>query len=208
MHGDQLAAGLDRQLEGLEDAARDGAAVDQRVADARDHDRELVAAEARDGVLGAHAAAQALGDGDEQRVADAVAERVVDGLEVVDVDEQDGGLAVVGELLAHALHEQRAVREVGERVVVGLVVELVLQGLKLVDRLLEPVVLERHGRVVGQRLQQAQVVGAERALEADAVGEHDRADRALLAGEHRDHRVADAAGLHVGAQVRGAERAA
>ena len=131
-------------------------------------------------------------------------ERVVDGLEVVDVDEQDRGLAAV-ELLAHALHEQRAVREVRERVVVGLVVELVLQGLKLVDGLLEAVVLERDGRVVGQRLQQAQVVGAEGALEAHAVGEHDRADRALLAGEHGDHRVADAAGLHLGAQVRGAE---
>ena len=89
---------------------------------------------------------------------------------------------------------------------VGLVVQLVLQRLQLVDGLLEPVVLQRDGGVVGQRLQQAQVVGAEGALEADAVGEHDRADRALLAGQHRDHRVADAARLHVRAQVRRAER--
>ena len=76
----------------------------------------------------AHAAAQALGDRHQQRVADAVAERVVDGLEVVDVDEQHGERSPSSaQLLAHALHEQRAVREVGERVVVGLVVQLVLQ---------------------------------------------------------------------------------
>ena len=61
MDADELRAGLDGQLEGLQDAARDGAAVDQRVADAGEHDRELVAAEAGDRVLGAHAGAQALG---------------------------------------------------------------------------------------------------------------------------------------------------
>ena len=64
------------------------AELGQRVLDAREHDRELVAAEAGDDVLRAHAVAQAAGDGDQQRVADGVAERVVDGLEVVDVDEQ------------------------------------------------------------------------------------------------------------------------
>ena len=58
--------------------------------EAVEQDGELVAAEARDGVARAHARAQALGDRDQQLVADRVAERVVDGLEVVDVDEQDG----------------------------------------------------------------------------------------------------------------------
>ena len=52
------------------------------------HDRELVAAEAGDDVVGAQHAAQPLGHGDEQPVAGAVPERVVDELEVVEVDEQ------------------------------------------------------------------------------------------------------------------------
>ena len=52
-----------------------------------DHD-ELVAAEAPERVGAAHDAIESCGDRPEQFVARAVAERVVDGLEVVDVDEQ------------------------------------------------------------------------------------------------------------------------
>ena len=52
--------------------------------------RELVAAEARGDVGGRHAGAQAVGDARSAAVADGVAERVVDGLEVVEVDEQHG----------------------------------------------------------------------------------------------------------------------
>ena len=62
--------------------------------DAGDHHRELVAAQAGHGVLRAHASRSALGDRDQQPVADVVAERVVDGLEVVDVDEEDGDRAL------------------------------------------------------------------------------------------------------------------
>ena len=51
-------------------------------------DRELVAAEARDGVLGARRFAQALGRLREHHVAGLVAQRVVDELEAVEVDEQ------------------------------------------------------------------------------------------------------------------------
>ena len=57
-------------------------------------DRELVAAEAGDGVVGAQRVAQALAADLEQAVAGGVAERVVDLLEVVEVEEgDDGGLA-------------------------------------------------------------------------------------------------------------------
>ena len=96
-----------------------------------DHHRELVAAEARDHVLGAQARAQARSDRHQQLVAGGVAEAVVDRLEVVEVDEQhrelappvaDRGLDLVG--------EQRPVGEVRERVVVGLVVELLLKDAK------------------------------------------------------------------------------
>ena len=58
------------------------------------------------------------------------------------------------ERLAHPLAEQRAVGEPGERVVVGLVLELVLQIAQLGDGLLEAVVLQRGARVGGQRLEQ------------------------------------------------------
>ena len=57
--------------------------------------RELVAAQARGEIVLAQRRAQALGDGHEQRVARRVPERVVDGLEVVEVEEHDGGRVVV-----------------------------------------------------------------------------------------------------------------
>ena len=102
------------------------------------------------------AAHEPRGDAAQQLVADGVAERVVDALEVVEVDEQHGDLARRARLerLAHLLAEQRAVGEPGERVVVGLVVELVLQVAQLGDGLLEAVVLERDAGVGGQRLEQ------------------------------------------------------
>ena len=66
-------------------------------------------------------ALQSRGDGLQQFVADGVAERVVDRLEVVEVDEQrrDGGLLArgPGEHLLDAVDDQRAVRQVGERIV-------------------------------------------------------------------------------------------
>ena len=55
-----------------------------------DQDGELVAAEPSDGVARAQHATQALGDGDQQLVAGSVTGAVVDGLEVVEVDEQRG----------------------------------------------------------------------------------------------------------------------
>jgi hypothetical protein len=52
-----------------------------------EHDDELIAAEAPDRVGAAHDALQAFGDGLESDVAGAVAQAVVDQLEVVEVDE-------------------------------------------------------------------------------------------------------------------------
>jgi len=51
---------------------------------------ELVAAQARHGVPGAHHGGQAAADGHEQVVADLIAERVVDLLEAVEIDEEHG----------------------------------------------------------------------------------------------------------------------
>ena len=49
-------------------------------------DGEFVAAEARHGVVRAHARSQSAGHRLQQRVADRVTERVVDGLEVIEIE--------------------------------------------------------------------------------------------------------------------------
>src|SRR6266850_2434643 len=65
---------------------------------------------------------QARGDDLEERVADVVAERVVDGLEVVEVEEEKRAALLVParmrDRLARALGEHRPVRQPGQRVVV------------------------------------------------------------------------------------------
>ena len=70
-------------------------------------------------------------------VASIVTERVVDNLEVVEVQEQHGErLAVLApppERVLDAIAEQRPVREVGNRIVEGLIGELLLELLALGD---------------------------------------------------------------------------
>ena len=82
---------------------------------------ELVAAEPRDRVHRAQHRPQPLGQPGEQPVAGGVAERVVDLLEVVDVEEQhrDGRVRAprAVERDAEAVEEQRAVGQAGQRVV-------------------------------------------------------------------------------------------
>ena len=79
----------------------------------------------------------ALRDLEQHPVADGVAEAVVDGLEVVEVDEQHGHpgafAQVPGDRVAHALVEQGPVGQVRDRVVERLVGELLLEGLALAD---------------------------------------------------------------------------
>ena len=66
-----------------------------------------------------------------------MAEAVVDRLEVVEIDEQHGHAHAVaqrpGDRMADALVEQRAVGEMGDRIVEGLVGELLLERLALRD---------------------------------------------------------------------------
>ena len=83
-------------------------------------DGELVAADARDGVGFAHAAAQPAGHHPQQLVAGRMAERVVDVLELVEIETQHREpLAALdmGQRFAEALAQQQAVRQVGESVV-------------------------------------------------------------------------------------------
>ncbi len=89
--------------------------------------RELVAAEARDGVARTHSCPEPGPDGAQQGVAGAVAEAVVDDLEPVEVEEQHQRPPVTALGAAQRprepVEERVPVGQVGERVVVGLVRE-------------------------------------------------------------------------------------
>ena len=119
------------------------------------HHHELVAADAADGVARAQLRRQAASDLLQQRVAYGVAERVVDGLEPVEVDEHHRGLAAVTlaerECLGEPVFQQAAVGKPGERIVVGEVLGArprVLQlGGALGDHALEGVERLLHARV-------------------------------------------------------------
>ena len=66
---------------------------------------------------------QAPADLHEQRVARGVPEGVVDELEAVDVEEADRGAGAARERLAQTVEQEAAVRQAGQRVVDGLVLE-------------------------------------------------------------------------------------
>ena len=97
--------------------------------------RELVAAEARHRVALADVLLDPLGHLAQQLVADRVAERVVDDLEAVEVEEEDGQPLVVAVGLRHgerqAVVEEEAVGQVRQRVVEGEVLDLLLGPLAL-----------------------------------------------------------------------------
>ena len=84
-------------------------------------DAELVAAEPRDHVLLSEGRAQALGHLLQQAVAGVVAERVVDLLEVIEVDQHHGRRAADVDDPLGLMAEERSVRQPGERVVHRLV---------------------------------------------------------------------------------------
>src|SRR5215213_1806953 len=153
-------AGAQRAAQRPLQAVRDRHGL-EHPADAFAEDRELVTAEAGDGVLRTHHGAQPLGHLAQHLVARAVAERVVDALEAIEVEEVDGGggLAVApGQDVAQAVAEQRSVREAGQGVV---------------ER--EPLQLRLHALAIGD-------------VEKDAVEERVRPG---LAVEHDGHLVAD-----------------
>src|SRR2546427_141477 len=93
------------------------------------------AALASDGVAGPQRRRDAGTDRDQQLVADVVAQRVIDGFEIVEVQEENRdpplGRPVQGVVEADA--EGRPVRQVGERVVERLMGELFFQRFALTD---------------------------------------------------------------------------
>ena len=92
------------------------------------HHGELVAAEAGHDVAGAHGAPDAVGHFLQEPVAGVVAERVVDDLERVQVEEEQRHLAAVaaraGRGAGELVVEELAVGDAGQRVVLGQVVEV------------------------------------------------------------------------------------
>jgi len=82
------------------------------------HDDELVAAGAADGILLAHGALDTPGDADQVRIADGVAQRVVDRLEVVEVDEQQRKGPAGTDQAVERRTQFDAVRQTRQRIVV------------------------------------------------------------------------------------------
>ena len=162
---DVHAAEAHRAGERLRDAA--GQRDDVVLVDVLADDDELVATEAGDQVSGAHRGAQPGRHLDEQLVAGGVAEGVVDDLEVVEVEEEAGQAAGAGpEALGHVLGQQRAVGQPGQRVVVGLVGELRLEG-----------------QPVGDVLDRADEAGADAGGEQVREADDRRPDGAVVADE-------------------------
>ena len=121
---DLLAVDLDRALEHRHDLAGDG--LDLGHAEhLRQDDHELVPAQARDRVGFAHACEQPRGDLAQELVAHGMTERVVDGLEAVEIEIEHGQLAVVApdlrERLVQPVPAELAVREPCQRVEMRLI---------------------------------------------------------------------------------------
>ena len=111
---------------------------DQRVWNIRRQDQELVAAEPGDGVVRAQLAFQALADRDQQTVAQAMAEAVVDGLEAIQIEEHQRELIVRLKALALERRFQapvhlRPIGQLRELIAKGVVAQLQLHLFALAD---------------------------------------------------------------------------
>ena len=98
---------------------------------------ELVAAQPRQRVSFADTALHAVGHLLEQQVADLVAERIVDVLEAIEIDEQQRqrlpGAARCHDALLQAVVEQHAIGQFGQRIARGQVADAGLGGLAIGD---------------------------------------------------------------------------
>jgi hypothetical protein len=115
-----VAVQVESAREDFQDLRGDRRGVRRR-GDAGHDDHELVAADTRDRVALAHAHEDPARDRLQQAVAELVAERIVDGLEAVEVEEKHGHLRTCAmtlrDRLLDAVAQQYAVGQPGERVV-------------------------------------------------------------------------------------------
>ena len=127
---DLMVVDLVRRRDHLDEAAGKGSRRGFLGAPDLDHG-ELVAAEPRHGVARADGGLQPAADFLEQRIADGMAERVVDVLEVIEIEAQHRELVArlrPAQSLLELLVEQHAVRQIGQRVMARHVRDL---GLRL-----------------------------------------------------------------------------
>ena len=114
-----------------------GLLSDDRIPDAGEHDSEFLAAGARNDVHGAHLGGEDGCDALNAFVADSHTEGVVDALEAVDVEADDGELLIVSGGVVNGrreqLGEEHAVGEPSEVVILRLVLKPLRQGLALGD---------------------------------------------------------------------------
>ncbi len=103
----------------------------------RQQDRELIAAEPGDRVGAAQAVAEQRGDRHDQAVSGLVAEGVVDGLEVVEVEHEQRAAVAIAIDVRHVAFEfcleAAAIQQARERVMVGHVAQLALHRAPLCD---------------------------------------------------------------------------
>ena len=178
---DRDAAQLERPLQG---AVQAGGHLghDAAVGDVAQQHGELVAAQAGEQVAAADDRAQAARDLDQQLVAVVVAERVVDLLEAVEVDQQERGRVALtlggADRLLAALVQERAVGQAGQRVVQGLAAQAPRRAGHDPEqaRVEDGEAQQQHDRqprgVLGDRLGDGRVgeVGLEHALHVAPVG--------------------------------------
>ena len=97
------------------------------IADVAQQHGELIAAETRDRVALFRARLEPMRDDRQQLIARAVAERVVDPFEMIEIDVHERAAREPGggrrELLREPVAEQRAIRQLGERIVVRLAIQ-------------------------------------------------------------------------------------
>ncbi len=157
----------ERREQRPEHALRGSLGLDRRGRVLEQH-RELVAAHARSEVVLAQRRAQALGDRHEQRIAGGVPERVVDALEIVEVEEHHRRRVVVAcERGLDAQGEERAVGEPRQRIVARLVRQPLLERRHRGQRARRLTALERAAGMRPDRLQQPPLAQAERLAALD-----------------------------------------
>ena len=159
--------------------------------EARQDDDEFVAAQARDGVGFAHRRGEPLRDRLQQLVAGIVTQRVVDALEMIEIEEQARDVRAVAlrlrEDLLQPLVQERAVRQSGQDVVLRELVRMRGGDLELL-RPLDDLVLERALVRADLRLRLGEPLRhvIERVREeAELVGRSRRHEHVELAGAHR-----------------------
>jgi hypothetical protein len=106
---------------------------------------------------------------------------VVDGLEAVEVEIEDGRRRAAPELVLHRFEQIEAVGQAGEEVVIGLVAELLLELRHLGERMLEPAVLEQDARVAGKGPHELDVCLGERADVAETLADDEQPEHPVLA---------------------------